>query len=635
MRKSTIYLLFALLHIATVKGYSQVPQSAQKLYHEGLSFMLKKNKEAAYKSISAAIANYPRYVDAYSTLGEWYYLERNFPKAIETFLAASRNCKDGYNAFAMPLAKAYLGNYQPTQALQLIVSRSISDKDNETWKKLRAQGRFMQQALNNKWQDTAFNLGIRINTPYPEMYPSISADTQTLHFTRSVNNTDEDFYKSTVDSCGGWFTGKNLGSPTNTPDQEAAQFISADEHYLFFMRCENRSENGWERGGCDLFMAYTEDSSWSIPQSFGATINTPAYEGMPCLSADNRELYFVSNRDGGYGGLDIWVSTFEDGLWQEPKNLGAEINTPGNETAPHLHIDNNTLYFASDGLTGLGGIDLFMTRRSRNNSWGTPVNMGIPFNSTADENSICITVDGQKAFFSSDRDSSTGNFDIYELKLPKALQPIPVIKVNGYVYDSLTKDKLNYTSIYIKDAITKQELYHFTSNRGDASYMITLPKGKKYTYYADRIGYLASEGEFFVTDADSVDVDTFNVSLLPQGYVAPIDDSVLLVLNFPINSKSLSDSNKAEIYRALDPWLFEEHNYQILINSYTDNTGTPIINEELSYTRARLVAEEITNMGILEDYIRYAGWGEAAPVASNDTEEGRLANRRVEIIIRR
>ena len=169
------------------------------------------------------------------------------------------------------------------------------------------------------------------------MFPWISHDQRTLYFTRRMNNTDEDFFTTSVDSCGGWFTGTNMGSPPNTLNQESAQMISADGHYLFFMQCENRSINGWGQGGCDLYMAYRADSVWSVPQSFGATINTPGYEGMPCLSVDNRDLYFVSDRAGGFGGLDIWIAKFRNGLWQQPVNAGSQINTAGNETAPFLH----------------------------------------------------------------------------------------------------------------------------------------------------------------------------------------------------------------------------------------------------------------------------------------------------------
>lgn len=628
------YILVLCLLLSTISAFAQIPDEALKHYEQAVKLRIDGDKASAYKQMKQAISIYPAYADAYSTMGEWYYTDRDFNNAVETFVQASSRCKNGHNNFALPLAKSFLGDYKTSQALQLIVSHSLSGKHKEEWKRLKQQAQFIQYALNNQIVDSVNNLGIRINSSEPEMYPVISADTQTLYLTRRVNWIDEDFYKSTVDSCGGWFTAKNLGRPANTLSQEAAQFVSADGHYMFFMRCENRSENGWDRGGCDLYMAYTEDSTWSVPQSFGATINTPAYEGMPCLSADNRELYFVSDREGGYGGLDIWVSRFENGLWQLPRNLGPEINTTGDETAPYLHIDNHTLYFASKGHVGLGGSDLFFSRRTGDTSWSKAKNMGYPINTTADEISICVTIDGKKAYISSDRDSVMGNFDIYETQLPISLRPTNVMTINGYAYDSIAGYKLNLTRIHISDDLTGRELYQFTSNKGDASYMMTLPKGKSYTFTADRIGYMENTGTIVVPNIDSVNNMDFNIPLLPQGYVAPINDTLVLTINFQINKAELSDSDRLVIQNAITPWLSEQY-ITVFVNGYTDNTGTPIINEQISYKRAGLVGDFITSMGIDPLFIKATGWGEAQPITNNETEEDRLVNRRVEVIIRR
>lgn len=634
MRLQVIFILCILLGSA---AQAQIPDAAQKQYNAAVKHRLKKQDSIAYATMQKAIATYPAYRNAYATLGEWYFTDRKFAAATDVFVQATRSCKDGQRVFALPLARSLVHNYQPTQALQLIVSNSLN-KNNKEWEQLRAQAMFMQRALNNKLEDTVYNLGPRINTIYPELHPFISADTQELYFTRMVNNVDMDCFKTTQDSCGceKWFSGGNLGSPTNTPDHEAAQYVSADGHYLFYMRCDNRSENGWDQGGCDLYMAYTSDTGWSTGQSFGATINTPAYEGMPCLSPDNRDLYFVSNRDGGYGGLDIWVSRFEDGLWQLPRNLGPNINTPGDEISPYIHIDNRTLYYSSDGHPGLGGADLYYSRRMNDTLWSDPINMGYPINTTGNEKSISVTIDGKHAYLASDRDSLEGNYDIYETDLAKQLQPVPVAVLKGYVYDSLEKQKLSYAPVRIMDARTGEQLYRFVSNRGDASYMLTLPVGKNYIYIADRVGYLE------VTDTISL-IDTepnigkpvnLNIALLPQSYVAPIHDTNVLTIHFPLNAKKISDSDKVKIQEAIQPWL-QEGGLVLLVNGYTDNTGTPMINEELSTMRANIVAEELMSYGINELAIQARGYGEMDPVASNDTELGRNLNRRVEVVIRR
>lgn len=631
-----LYLILILGLLIAAPATAQVSDIAMKQYNAAINLRLKKKDSLAYVGLHKAISTAPNYSDAYSTLGAWYFTDRKYNKAVEVFTQASSNCRNGRTAFALPLARSLMYNHQPAQAMQLIVGQSAST--NKEWEVLRKQALFMQTALLHASKDTVFNVGPRINTRYPELFPFISADTMNLYYTRMVKNQDMDCYKTEKDSCGcgNWLSGGNIGAPVNTPSHEAAQYVSADGHYLFYMRCDNRSDNGWDQGGCDLFMAYTADSVWSIAESFGATINTPAYEGMPCLSPDNRDLYFVSNREGGYGGLDIWVTRFEEGYWQMPRNLGPEINTANDETAPFIHIDNRTLYFSSNGHTGMGGYDLYYCRRVDDTTWTAPRNMGYPINTSANEKSMSITIDGKRAFLSSDRDSLEGNYDIYETKLNTEAQPVAVAVIKGHVYDSLTKDKLNYAPVNIYDERSGEQLYRFVSNRGDASYMITLPTGKKYVYIAKRIGYLEMVDTINLVGVapDISQPVQLNIPMLPNNYAAPIYDSLILTIHFPLNGKKLSDSDKTLIQQAIEPWM-NEKSFVLLINGYTDNTGTPMINEELSATRARLVADEITAYDIDELSMDVQGWGEANPSASNDTQIGRDLNRRVEVIIRR
>lgn len=627
------YIVFLCFILKALPIYGQLNDAAQKSYEKAMAFMLKKDKAKAIAHMTDAIRQDKTFADAYSALGEWYFRDHKYAQAVHVFKDASNNCRNGAKLFALPLAKSYLSNYEPNVALQIINSFGTV-KERNNWTLLREQAYFMRQALAQPLPDTPRNMGIRINTPEPEMYPCLTADTLNLFFTRRLNGIDDDFYTSQVDSCGGWFTARNMGSPPNTLHHESAQTISGDGHYLFFMRCDNRSENGWDQGGCDLYMAYTADSIWSQPETFGATINTPAYEGMPCLSPDNRELYYVSNREGGFGGMDIWMSKFENGLWQAPRNLGPEVNTPGDETAPFIHIDNNTLYFASNGHPGMGGTDLYYSRRINDTTWGGPQNMGYPLNTAADENSICVTIDGQRAYLASDRDSAGGNFDIYETHLPRQLQPVPVAIIKGFSVDSISREKLTYTSIYINDPKTNTPAYHYVSNRGDGSYMITLPAGYNYTYAADRIGYSEVTGNIDLTGKENIEKLSYDIALLPQGYQKPIHDTLIATIHFPINSKNLSDSAKAAIQNIMSPWL-DQRDIIVIVNGYTDNSGNPLLNEELSYLRAGLVGTEISTLGIDPVMIEARGWGEANPVAPNETDENRNLNRRVEIIIRR
>ena len=589
----------------------------------------------AYKKMMAAIRKSPRSPIAYSQLGQWYFSEHRFQEAANIFRKASAKCKNGRSAFARPYAKSLMYCGQADSALQLISTYS-DHKENGEWEHMRQQALFIKQAYFNSRPLSPVNLGIRVNTDYPELFPSVTTDTSTLYFTRRVNNMDEDFYQAYADSCGGWFYALNMGSPPNTPDQESAQTISADGHYLFFTRCENRSEDGWAEGGCDMFMAYrvAPDSDWTVPQPFGSTINTTDYEGMPALSPDNRELYFVSDRPGGYGGYDIWISRFEDGLWQQPVNAGPNVNTAGNETAPFIGMDNKTLYFTSDGWPGMGGTDLFMARKTGDTTWGHATNLGYPINSACDEQSECVTNDGATLYFASDRNGPAGNYDIYQAEMPYNLKPQPVGFINGIVYDSLTKARLNFAVIHVCNAVTGDTIYQFQSNRGDGSFTMVLPTGIKYAIHTARMGYTEINDTTFFGKENINAPQERNMVMLPSDYVKPLNDTLVAMLHFDVNVTDLSDSDKLILHKAIDPWLKGKEEITIYVNGYTDNTGTPMINEELSFKRAGIVSKAIAAMGISKHMVRSNGWGESKMIAPNTTEEGQRMNRRVEVIIR-
>ena len=585
---------------------AQVSKKAAHSYDVALKLRAAKKYDAACKKMQQAITKAPAFADAYSMLGQWYFEAHKFQEAATVFRNASAKCPKGRIRFAKPLTKSLIYSGAADEAMQVINSYGLpaeaavnTSKESAEWKNMREQAEFVKSAMWNPGRDWPVNMGIRINTADPELFPCLTTDTQTLSFTRRVNNMDEDLYESHVDSCGGWFSANNL-TRFNTPDQESAQFVSTDGHYMLFTRCDNRSWDAWTEGGCDLFIAYrvVDDSAWTQPQPFGATINTPAYEGMGTLSPDNRELYFVSDRPGGYGGYDIWISHFEDGLWQLPVNAGPSINTPGNETAPFIAQD--------------------------------------PINTAYDEKSEYVTADGTKMYFGSDRNGPTGNYDLYETALPPFLQPIPTGNIEGYVYDSLTKQRLNYTILYVCNASSGDTLYQFQSNRGDASFHISLAVGKTYAIHSLHVDYTMTHDTLLFDTSYLHKPLVHNIVMLPADYKEekPVHDSLIATIHFDVNKVALTDSDINTLRDAVTPWL-DSKAMVIFVNAYTDNTGTPMINEGLSFKRAESISKELQTFGIDETMISAKGWGEAKMIATNETEEGRRQNRRVEIILRR
>lgn len=628
----TLYVLFCLLFItrAAVEA-REVPPRARRAYEAAQRRQAEHEWEKAERNILAAIKEYRSYTEAYITYGGWLMERHQYAAAAVILKQGEKLCVDGPKIFAKSLAASMLGNGDIAGAISRI---PVVTKDT-FWNRLSMQARFMQAASAQADTGKPAPVGQLwgINTRYPELFPTLAADGQTLYFTRRMNGIDEDFFYAKPDTCDVWQSGRNMGSPPNTLQQEAAQFISVDGHYLFFMRCDNRTISGWDQGGCDLYMAYRADSIWSAPQSFGGTINTPGFEGMPCLSSDNRELYFVSSREGGMGGLDIWSSRFEHGLWQVPRNLGPGINTAGDETSPFIYADNATLYFSSTGRPGMGGSDFYTSRRIDDTTWGKAVNMGMPLNTPFDEASLSLNAAGDTAYFSSDRDSVAGNFDIYQYPLPERFKPSPVMYVKGILYDSISRASLNYANIYISDAATEQELYQVKSNRGDGSYTIALPTGRRYHFFIDRISYRNAYDTISSTTGDAGLELHKNYALLPADYQAPVQDSLVGTVYFEKNSTVLADSDKVKIEAGIAPWR-DRPGIKIMVNGYTDNSGTPLLNEQLSFIRAKLVAAAFGSDMLAPDVVQIQGWGEANPLAENDTEEHRNLNRRVEVIVR-
>ncbi len=632
MRSRIILFFCCLLSYGAV--HAQVSKKALHFHTAAMRYRAAKLPDVACKEMERAIKRSPTWSDAYGQLGQWYFEAGNYAKAVEIFRKATAKCKNGKQLFAKPLAKSLIYCGYAGEALQIIDGHT-QGKDAE-WLKMREQAMFVRSALINQSRTPVVNM-VRINTPDAELYPSMWASDSFLYYTRRMNNMDEDLYCSAMDTCGDWCSGQNLGS-INTPDQESAQFISTDGHYMFFTRCENRSWDAWTEGGCDLFMAYRVDKNddWTTPQPFGATINTPAYEGQPSLPPDNREIYFVSDRPGGYGGTDIWISRFDNGLWQMPENAGSAINTAGNETAPYIAVDGRTLFFASDGCPGMGGSDIFMSKRINEHTWDRAQNMGYPINTAYDEKSAYVTMDGSTMYLASDRNGPPGNFDLYTTKLPPFLQPVPTGNIEGYVYDSLTGHRLSSTVMLVCNAATGDTLYHFQSNRGDASFLMSLAIGKTYAIHSWHVEYTPVNDTLVFDTSYLHKPMVHNVVMLPADYKAikPIHDSLIGMIHFEVNKVVLSDSDMNGLRTALAPWI-ESKEIVVFINAYTDNTGTPMINEELSAKRAAQVAKFVTSLGIDDTQVQAKGWGEAKMIAPNDNEEGQRMNRRVEVILRR
>ncbi len=289
------------------------------------------------------------------------------------------------------------------------------------------------------------NLGKNINSPFAEYLPAISVKGDLLIITRRLEEEfgdNEDFFVSSRDDNGNWSPAIRLDKPLNTPLNEGALTYSPNKKILVFTACNRR--DGF--GSCDLYYSSSE-YSWKKVMNLGSNINSKKWDSQACFSPDGKYLYFVSNREGGYGGRDIWVSKISNGDFEKPYNLGPKINTKNDEMSPFIHADNLTLYFASNGHIGMGDYDLFVSRRSNAESeWHKPENLGYPINNHLTQNSLIVDPDGKTAYYASD-ENGYGKEDIFSFLLPENLSANQVSSLELEIISNKTGEEIILNSV--------------------------------------------------------------------------------------------------------------------------------------------------------------------------------------------
>jgi outer membrane protein OmpA-like peptidoglycan-associated protein/tetratricopeptide (TPR) repeat protein len=493
--------------------------------------------------------------------------------------------------------------------------------------------------LNHPVPFKSVNLGPNINSEDDEYWPSITVDGKTIIFTRLVGGNSpsgkrkmaqEDFYTSQLVN-NQWQPSEPMSS-INTIYNEGAQSISSDGKLLFFTACTRHDGIG----SCDLYFSRNKGGKWSTPKNAGEPVNSTAWESQPSISANGESLYFVSNRKGGKGGMDIWkcnllgFSSMDSPIWGNPINLGDSINTPGNEMSPFIHSDGKTLYFASDYWPGMGGYDIFYSRLKNDSVWSKPMNIGYPINSFKDEQGLVVDAAGKNAYYSSDRPGSKG-MDIYSFELYKDARPTPVTYIKGKVVDSETGLPL-CAKVELIDLDNSKSAIKGESCWEKGEFLMCLPLGKEYAFNISMEGYLFYSQNFQLKEKmDFIDPYVLEIKLKK----IEIGGSVVLRnVFFNTASFELLPESKIELQRLID-FLITNKTLYIELEGHTDNVGGEEMNQKLSESRAKEVYKYLINKGIEENRMIFRGYGFSQPIISNETPEGRALNRRTEFRITR
>ena len=598
----------------------------------------------AAKQLDKALAESPDFIDAHLAKAATLFQQKNYPGA-----------KASYE-LALGLAE----NYRPRALYELAVTEErlqqyeeaaghfrkylALEKRNEKLKTLASQrlanAMFAATATKHPVPFDPRPLNNQINSKAPEVLPALTADGEFLIFTRVVNG-QEDFFISQK-SADGWSNTRPL-SGVNTPLNEGAQSISADGKFLVFTACNRKGG----LGSCDLYYASVREERWTPAQNIGSPINSGKWDSTPSISANGRVLYFASERSGGQGGRDLWVSYLTSEGWSVPENLGAQINTPGDEQSPFIHADGETLYFMSNGHPGMGKFDLYFVRKQSDGSWGEIQNLGYPINTTANEGALIISLDGTTAYFATDKKMTAGQLDqvpdlkgdsdIYEFALHDAARPQPVTYLKAEVYDAESGEPLSAIA-EIDELITGNPFIKIRADQ-KGQFLICIPAGKSYSLNVAAKDYLFHSENFDLTGKSSLhDPFLMRIGLypIPRNESAdglPIAAPIILKnVFFATASATLKPESRVELDR-LRNLLRENPQMKIQINGHTDSVGSDNDNQKLSEARAKAVYDYLILEGIAAERLRFKGFGESKPIDTNDSESGRRNNRRTEFVV--
>lgn len=645
-----IVFLFGVQYAEAQKNLTTKNRAAIKSYEVALEHFGNGRLTPAMDALKESIRKDDSFIEPYLVLGDIYNITGDYKQELEALLKAYEIDSLFFPAtmFNIGVASVRVGHYKEAVEWLEKYKWKYSDKmDAEELNKWLDRARFAAKAIENPYVIKLELAGDPLHPSNDEYWPSVTADEQTLVITilkrraEGVNMQNElpksslfyqeDFYYSVKNEDGNWSTRMPLEGDINTDGNEGAQALSADGNMMFFTAC-GRSDG---RGSCDIYFSRKTGSGWSTPVNLGMPINSPYWESQPSFSSDGKTLYFVSNRPGGRGDKDIWMASIErynsEGvpIFGSPFNLGANINTTGEENSPFIHHDNKTLYFSSDGHSGMGEQDIFFSRRNGDGEWQMPVNVGYPINTQGDEMGLIVNARGNRAYFSSDgMMEGNNNKVIYTFELPEPLRPDPVSYVKGRVFDIETGETLP-AEFELKKLENGKTIVESRSNQS-GQFLVCLPLGGRYAFKAAHPGYMFYSGHFDLENEYSV----FKPYLLDIG-LYPIRTGAKTTLEnifFETDSYELKEESLVEL-EELYSFLTENPDVRILIGGHTDNQGNAGYNQRLSENRAKSVFSHLVQKGIDPLRLEYKGFGLSNPVADNSTPDGRARNRRTEITV--
>lgn len=614
--------------------YSVKNKRAIRFYEESENYYVRREFGQAIQLLQQAVDKAPGFREAHVRLGSIYRAIGEYEKALVHLEAARDTAEDPgpESLFALGELSWQMGNYeQAEEYMHDFLSRNPRQASLRTAAgSILENARFAQEQMRNPLPFDPEPLPDKVNTYELQYFPVLTVDQQNLIFTQRISNApqhDENLMISRRDEQGNWQVPESISPNINSENNEGTSTISADGRTLIFTSCKGRQ--GY--GSCDLFISQKTGDTWSEPENLGSAVNSGSWESQPSLSADGSRLYFVSNRPGGVGGNDIYVSRLtQEAGWSSPENLGEPVNTSQDEISPFIHANGQTLYFASNGHRNMGGYDLFVTE-VHDEEWQEPRNLGYPINTHEDQVSLYVTPDGLLGYYADEEKQSNR---IKSSKLIRFEIPEPVRVQNrsnfisGRVFDAQSLEPIE-AGITMLDVNQGEMIEFVRSDPENGTYTIVLTEGSEYALYVNKKRYIFQSLSFNYSEEEMPDPIKLDI------YLEPIRSGVATVLNnifFETDQFRIQPKSETELIRVIE-FLKENPDVKIEIAGHTDDTGNAAYNQELSEKRARAVHDYLVAAGVPAERLQAKGYGQTKPLSPNDSEENRQRNRRIEFLI--
>ncbi len=516
------WILILLLSAGITNMHAQVvtSKSYDRKVKRAEFFIYEKKYEKAEKLYAQALEENRNDLSAVQNYIQLFTWSENGSDRIETLQrVANQNNPRSIEIIAKPFTQLLLEENETGLLRQYVAQFKANLPINHP---LQDNLTFLQNVQNHS-DISIKNLDQAVNDSLDLKFPHLAFQEQQILYTRNSPSQSGRFYTTIWDSCYGWTSPVMLDFPFNNLSPHEGFYVSPDSRYILFSRCDQKPYREEHGGRCDIYFSFYQNGAWSFPKPLGPAVNTYHDELHPYLSPDLKTLYFSSDRPGGQGGYDLYKSEFKDGQWAVAENLGPVINSKGNEIAPYLHVDNEHLLFSSDGHPGFGGFDFFKSKKTGNDQWNKPQNLGAKINSYADEMGLSITLDSKKIYFSSNRkESAYPGYNLYEAEGDFGFASYQFI--SGHIYDSLKHHPLRHVEIK-QNSVFDWPL----SNEGDGSFYVlqTAHSTDPVRFYLE--GYLEEKITFDTLNGSFT--NHFNIPLLSEVDAAEMHDTLYVRLS--------------------------------------------------------------------------------------------------------